>query len=171
MKQPAPGGAAESGLKVVSKIWQDQVSTTSPVLITARNERTRNADQAQRARGLVPCGSKMPDAPQKAQRRLKPKTYAAVPAQAMNDDRLKPCEWRVLACVSWHADPDGYAWPSQELIARETRLHRVTVNKATQQLRTLGYLVIMPRKRRHGHWRANGYRVVRLKPQIPADPP
>ena len=103
--------------------------------------------------------------------RLKPRTYAAVPAHAMTDDRLKPSDWRVLTCISWHADPDGYAWPAQDLIALETRLHRVTVNEAVRRLKGLGYIVIVPGKRRHGHWPANGYRVVRFKPEEPAEPP
>ena len=130
-----------------------------------RNEKARNANQAQQARGLVPSGSKMPDAPQKDQPRLKPKTYAAVPAQAMNDDRLKARDWRVLTCIAWHADPHGYAWPSQEVIRQETGLCRVSVSTSIGRLRKFGYLTIERKIRRHGHWAANTYRVVRLKPQ------
>ncbi len=113
----------------------------------------------------------MPDAPQKAQKRLKPRTYASIPAQAMNDDRLKPSDFQVITCISWHADTDGYAWPPQDLIALETGLHRVTVNRAIQRLQKLGYLVIVPHQRRHGHWRANAYRVLRVKPHFPDEPP
>ncbi len=97
--------------------------------------------------------------------RLAPKTYAAVPAQAMNDDRLKPRDWRVLTCIAWHADPYGFAWPSQKTISQETGLHRVSVSTSIGRLRRFGYLMIEKKIRRHGHWAANGYRVVRLKPQ------
>ena len=113
----------------------------------------------------------MPDAPQKAQKRLKPRTYAAIPAQAMNDDRLQPSRWQVLAAISWHAKTDGYAWPDQDLLAFETGLNRSTVNRAVGDLERLGYLVKVKRKRRHGHWPANTYRVVRVKPHFPDEPP
>ena len=62
---------------------------------------------------------------------------------------------------------EEYALTSQELIARETGLHRVTTQQATRQLQKLGYLVIERHKRRHGHWPANTYRVVRLALKVP----
>ena len=62
-----------------------------------------------------------------------------------------------------HQDGRSYAWPSQELIAEETSLHRVTVTAAIKQLLNLGYLVLVSSKRRRGRWASNSYRVVRLK--------
>ena len=113
----------------------------------------------------------MNDAKQEVRSRLSPRTFAAVPAQAMNDDRLKSREWRVLVCISWHANANGLAWPSQDLIADETGLNRSTVNRAVTRLAKLGYLVPEKRKRRHGHWPANTYKVVRVKPMDPNNSP
>ncbi len=84
----------------------------------------------------------------------------------INDNRLKAREIRVLHCISCHAGTDGSAWPSQELIARETDLARQTVTLAIKQLLELEYLVLVSKERRHGRWASNSYRVVRLKPTI-----
>ena len=60
---------------------------------------------------------------------------------------IKARELRVLICITWHADSAGYAWPSQELIARETRLARQTVSEAIKQLQKLGCIMIMNQRR------------------------
>ena len=95
---------------------------------------------------------------------LVPRTWAATPAQAMQDARLKGADWRVLACISWHANAKGYAWPSQEEIAAVTGLARPTVGKSISCLRRFGYLEIIKRDRRRGHWPHSAYRVIRRKP-------
>lgn len=101
--------------------------------------------------------------------RLGPRTYAAVPAQAMQDRNLKGADWRVLTAISWRADPSGYAWPSQGDIAAVTGLARPTVGKSISRLRQLGYLEIIKRRRRRGHWPANSYRVNRRRPVEPSE--
>ncbi len=108
----------------------------------------------------------MPNARQKDQPRLEPNTWGALTRHVINDNRLKAREIRVLHCISCHAGTDGYAWPSQELIARETDLARQTVSLAIKQLLELEYLVLVSKERRHGRWASNSYRVVRLKPTI-----
>ena len=101
---------------------------------------------------------------------LVPRTWAATPAQAMQDGRLKGADWRVLTCISWHADAKGYAWPSQEEIARVTGLTRPTVGKSVSRLRRFGYLEVIKRERRHGHWPHSSYRVIRRKPTEVSEP-
>ena len=100
----------------------------------------------------------------KPRKHLEPGTWGAVTRHCQNDSRLTAGELRVLICISGHADAEGYAWPAQTLIAEETNLYRSTVNRAIQRLRELGYLDILPRPRRHGHWGSNGYLVLRKKP-------
>lgn len=96
---------------------------------------------------------------------LKPKTYATVPAQAMQDRRLRPSDWRVLTAVSYHADPRGLAWPSQQTIADLTGLSRQTVNKCIKRLVSCGYLKLLPARRRpSGRFSHRVYLLVRKKP-------
>ena len=97
--------------------------------------------------------------------RLQPRTYAATPAQAMQDKRLKGADWRVLTCVSWHANTSGYAWPSQEMVAAVTGLARPAVGKSISRLRRFGYLEIIKRDRQRGQWPHNCYRVIRRQPE------
>ena len=113
------------------------------------------------AHGPAAAGGDADD--QKPRPRLEPDTWGALTRHCLNDDRLKARELRVLHCISCHADAGGYAWPSQDLIAEETSLHRVTVTLAIKQLLKLGYLVLVSSKRRRGRWASNSYRVVRLK--------
>ena len=70
----------------------------------------------------------------KPRKQLEAGTWGAVTRHCWNDGRLKARELRVLMCISGHADPEGYAWPAQTLIAEETRLVRQTVNEAIQRL-------------------------------------
>ena len=70
--------------------------------------------------------------------RLKPRTYAVVPAQAMQDRNLKGADWRVLTAISWRADAAGVAWPSQQDIADITGLARPTVGTAVSRLTKYG---------------------------------
>ena len=106
--------------------------------------------------------------------RLEPQTYAAVPAQAMQDSRLKASDHRVLLAISWRADAAGIAWPSQQDIADVTGLSRPTVGKCVSRLARYGYLKRAAMQRRGGLWPTNSYQVVRKKPakKPPAtDPP
>ncbi len=97
--------------------------------------------------------------------RLAPQTYAAVPAQAMQDSRLKASDFRVLSAISWRADADGIAWPSQEDIADVTGLSRPTVGLCVSRLARYGYLKRTPMTRRGGHWPSTTYLLVRKKPE------
>ena len=95
--------------------------------------------------------------------RLQPQTYAAIPAQAMRDRRLKQADWCVLAAISFRADPTGYAWPSQDDIAATTRLSRQKVSECIRRLCDLGYVKIIESIRRRGQFRSNAYRVIRKR--------
>ena len=106
--------------------------------------------------------------------RLAPQTYAAVPAQAMQDSRLKASDFRVLSAISWRADATGIAWPSQQDIANVTGLSRPTVGTCVSRLAKYGYLKRVPMTRRGGRWPTNSYQLVREKPAenpLTTDPP
>ena len=106
--------------------------------------------------------------------RLKPRTYAAVPAQAMQDSRLKASDFRVLSAISWRADAAGVAWPSQQDIAKITGLSRPTVGLCVSRLARYGYLKRAPMTRRGGRWPSSSYLLVRKRPAekpLATDPP
>ena len=96
--------------------------------------------------------------------RLAPQTYAAVPAQAMQDATLKASDFRVLLAISWRADAAGIAWPSQQDIADVTGLSRPTVGTSVSRLAKYGYLERVLMRRRAGRWPTNTYHLVRKKP-------
>ena len=96
--------------------------------------------------------------------RLAPQTYAAIPAQAMQDNRLKASDFRVLSAISWRADAAGIAWPSQQDIANVTGLSRPTVGLCVSRLARYGYLKRVAMRRRGGLWPTNSYQLVRRKP-------
>ena len=106
-------------------------------------------------------------------KRLAPRSYAALPAQAMQDSRLKASDFRVLSAISWHADAAGFAWPSQQRIADVTGLSRPTVGTCVSRLARYGYLTRGRMKQRGGRWQTNTYQVVRKKPagELLATPP
>ena len=106
---------------------------------------------------------------QKPKPRLQPGTWGATTLHGMNDRRLRGRHWRVLHCISSHADGAGYAWPSQELVSKETGDCRRIVNEVVKQLVNWGYIIIESKERRKGRWAKITYRVVRMK--LTLDPP
>ena len=110
------------------------------------------------------------DADQKPRPRLEPGTFAVVSDHVTDGPRLKHSEWCVYIGICAHADTEGYAWPSQELIAQERGLHRSTVTRAIKRLAEVGHIIIVERKRRGGRWASNSYRVIRLARKVPPKP-
>lgn len=104
------------------------------------------------------------------QPRLEPQTYAAVPAQAMQDSRLRATDWRVLIAISFRADAEGIAWPSQGDLARLTGRSRQKVTATVNRLCEFGYIEKTKMRRRKGRFSLNCYRVIRKKPVDHAPP-
>lgn len=95
-------------------------------------------------------------------RKLASGTWFAGPAHAIGDDKLKGRHWRVLAAFCFHANHEGYCWPSQETICNMTDLSRTTVVKAIKELTDLGYLKhVRKQRRKSGRFPGNTYKVVR----------
>ncbi len=96
--------------------------------------------------------------------KLKPQTYAAIPAQAMQDRHLRVADWRVLAAISFRASAEGIAWPSQDDLSGLTGLSRQKVNATIQRLREFSCIEVTKMRRRKGKFPTNCYRLIRLKP-------
>lgn len=102
--------------------------------------------------------------------RLTPQSYAAVPAQAMQDRRLRVADWRVLTAISFRADAEGVAWPSQSDLSRLTGLSRQKVNATVKRLCEFSYIEKTKMRRRKGKFSLNCYRVIRNKPVLHVTP-
>ena len=91
-----------------------------------------------------------------------PGTFAIVSLHVLQGPRLTWSEVRVWISISSHASSqsDNCAWPTQELIAEKTGLHRSTVGRVIKRLVEVGHVGVIERKRRGGRWPSNLYRVL-----------
>jgi len=97
-------------------------------------------------------------------RKLASGTWFAGPAQAIGDKRLMPRHWQVLSALCFHADHDGYCWPSQETICDMTGISRRVVGVAIKELADFGYLKFGRKQRKKGgRFPGNTYTVIRRK--------
>jgi len=100
----------------------------------------------------------------KRKSKMVPGTWFIGPAQAMGDSRLRGRHWRVLSALCFHADHDGYCWPSQETISDITTLSRNTVGRAIKELIDFGYVKRGKKQmRKSGRYQGNTYTVIRRK--------
>jgi hypothetical protein len=85
--------------------------------------------------------------------------WSRTPAHAIANRSLSAGTLRVLDAICIHVDAEGYAYPSQELLAAITGMRRETVCRAVRRLKQLGYLsrrwIDLP----SGH-RVRGYKVI-----------
>ena len=103
-----------------------------------------------------------------AKRQMRPRTWAGVPAQAMQKSLgLYQADHCVLNCISWHADATGYAFPSLELMAAETGWSKKTVVKSIKRLVRAGLITIKQAPRgKSGRFTRNGYQLNRKRPDL-----
>ena len=76
------------------------------------------------------------------ERKLKPAGWAKIPHEIAIDDRLKGCDFRVLARLVYHARDSGICWPSVMTLARDLGLARRTVQVSLRRLEGLGYVAV-----------------------------
>lgn len=76
------------------------------------------------------------------ERKSKPAGWAKIPHEVTVDDRLKGCDFRVLARLVYHARDSGVCWPSVMTLARDLGLARRTVQIALKRLEGLGYVAV-----------------------------
>lgn len=75
-------------------------------------------------------------------RKPKPAGWAKIPHEVAIDDRLKGCDFRVLARLVYHARDSGICWPSVMTLARDLGLARRTVQVSLRRLEGLGYVAV-----------------------------
>lgn len=75
-------------------------------------------------------------------RKTKPAGWAKIPHEVAVDDRLKGCDFRVLARLVYHARDSGICWPSVMTLARDLGLARRTVQVSLRRLEGLGYVAV-----------------------------
>jgi hypothetical protein len=66
--------------------------------------------------------------------------FARISERAIRCRELSASDWRVLACISLHADPSGRAFPSMATIAEMTGLKRKNVPRTIVRLERFGLL-------------------------------
>jgi DNA-binding Lrp family transcriptional regulator len=87
--------------------------------------------------------------------------FAAVPARALDDRRLKPAAIIVLAVIACYADRDGWTFPlKMSRIAARLEVTRQAVQKQIRSLESAGYLKCEARRKKDGGSDSNKYRLV-----------
>ena len=86
--------------------------------------------------------------------------FAIVPARAVEDRRLGPAAFRVLASLGTFSDRDGWCWPSLTTLATQLSTRRQVVQRHVQELAKLGYIEIQRQRRPDGGSTANRYRLM-----------
>jgi hypothetical protein len=65
-----------------------------------------------------------------------------VPAAAIDDKRMTASALRVLAALGTYADPEGWCWPRQQVVADRIGVTRQAVSRALRALAAWGYAEI-----------------------------
>ncbi len=86
--------------------------------------------------------------------------FSIVPARAVEDRRLGPAPFRVLAALGTFSDKDGWCWPSMTTVATQLSTRRQVVQRHVQELAKLGYIEIQRQRRPDGGSAANRYRLL-----------
>lgn len=86
--------------------------------------------------------------------------FAALPARAIDDRRLRPAAVMVLAALATYADRDGWAYPSISTISDRLRVTRQAVQRQISILVEAGYLIVAARFRQDGGRSSNQYRII-----------
>ncbi len=86
--------------------------------------------------------------------------FSIVPAQAVEDRRLGPAPFRVLAALGTFSDREGWCWPSMTTLATQLSTRRQVVQRHVQELAKLGYIEIQRQRRPDGGSAANRYRLL-----------
>lgn len=70
----------------------------------------------------------------------KTRTYSILPARAVQDDKMRPTSFKVLAALCIHTNGYGICWPSQLTLAMHLRVSKVTVMRHIKILIDAGYV-------------------------------
>ena len=92
--------------------------------------------------------------------------FARIPEQAIRCRDLSAADWRVLACISLHADGLGQAFPSMATISRMTGVDRKHIPRAIGRLEREGLLLRKP----SGPNGTNVYTLTMLAAEIASGP-
>ena len=80
-----------------------------------------------------------------------------------NIEGLPPPQKIVLVFLAdYFNEKEGYAWPSQDRLARETGFNRSTIIRALKELQKKGYISISKTARKSGHFANNRYQIHRV---------
>jgi hypothetical protein len=66
--------------------------------------------------------------------------FGRIPLRAVGCRDLSACDWRVLACISLHADKAGRADPSMATIATMTGIRRSDIPRSVRRLERFGVM-------------------------------
>jgi len=92
-----------------------------------------------------------------------PSWFARVPTKAIVDKGISHAELRVLASICCYANNQGFAWPNQSTIKKDTGVSQTTIDKAMIKLKKKKHIEIVSRHRSHPKWRrvmGNVYRII-----------
>ncbi len=86
--------------------------------------------------------------------------FAIVPARAVEDRRLGPAPFRVLAALGTFSDRDGWCWPSMTTLAKMLGYTRQAAQQHVQELIKLGYIEVRRQQRPDKGYAANRFRLL-----------
>ena len=73
-----------------------------------------------------------------------------------------PVKAVLLYIADYFNDAEGFAWPSQGTLAKETGYSRATIHRACIELEKLGYITKSKSMRKSGHFTSNRYKLHRV---------
>lgn len=83
-----------------------------------------------------------------------------IPTYAMNDKRLTFTDVRVLSMLGSYTDRNGWCYPSQQTIADDMGVSRMTVSRCIKKLCKYGHILSRPKYRPDGSKTVNEYKVL-----------
>lgn len=83
--------------------------------------------------------------------------YGLIYEPIFHDERVNTSMLAVYSYLCMRAGSKGSAWPSQNSIAKGTRLSRETVNRCLKKLENLGYVNIQHEYKEDGSQKSNVY--------------
>lgn len=86
--------------------------------------------------------------------------YSIIPARAIEDPRLSPMDFKVLAALGTYTDKNGWCYPSVNTLADKIHVSRSTINRSLKDLQTYGYIDTSFIFREDGSQAANKYKIL-----------
>lgn len=100
--------------------------------------------------------------------------FCIIPAYALEDERLTKTDLKVLNSLGSHADTKGWwCYPSQQTIADQVKVTRMSVSRSIKKLCDCGYIISRPKFRADGSQSSNAYKILFDKewPETAGDTP